>query len=790
MATSPTFEELLPHDAAQPATFDDLLASKLRALQSERAAIEEQQLSLAGMLTTAASSHAMARAEASHCKLQAHSAALARAQFSDTETENYLLRAAAADDNERLEEILMELRSVREEAARHRDRVVVMELDARLLRQQRAEAEQRATKHARRLSRQLAYARWRQLGAARALQVSRRTVLEDAVHSALHRATSCASLALSTASADGDDDTDGGHGATDVAEAANAPGFATANGLWSLDAWLGNLPLASMVARALRARLVRADAPDAPGAERTMLAALSDAADSADEHGAVFTALLTEASLVDRVSEAIADEVDRLASALRRADEGRHIRTRRIRAHQQQSAADTSDSGTDLLMPQLADMLSVNPAFGRMISEDETLCAPAAAMGTGGGGGAVRRPPGARDAMVAMRVEHCASGDSHRMVTLGAYAITTSSEIEFTFVVDPTPVGLASVGLESWPVETRLASELSDAAVGGGMNAPTDAERRRQPTPLGTFDRQRKEISERLARVGAQMGLEALVACRLYCGPLAAKYNAALHFQAAQPTPSAAITHRFEALTARTPYTSTIATIDSAVHLLSKLTVCCPLYRGLASGALPAPLSVADEMGCRVVCDPGFLSTTPSARRAFEYAEASDALVLEVSQGLSGRAADMGWLSQYPHEEEYVLPPGTCLEMHKVRVDGSVALCEVRAVVQTSEAVVGPATSHSPDAIAGVTAAAAEVRAGAGRDDEQKARASWPRATTVRSEQRSASTSLVDIVAAISQVDEASSELQAIERRAVALRAATAARTGANKTVAKSESWP
>ena len=52
--------------------------------------------------------------------------------------------------------------------------------------------------------------------------------------------------------------------------------------------------------------------------------------------------------------------------------------------------------------------------------------------------------------------------------------------------------------------------------------------------------------------------------------------------------------------------------------------------------------------------------------------------------GLHCRGAELGWLSQYPHEEELAFPPLTQVELHSTRIDGSTIVVHTR--VQTPQA--------------------------------------------------------------------------------------------------------
>ena len=56
--------------------------------------------------------------------------------------------------------------------------------------------------------------------------------------------------------------------------------------------------------------------------------------------------------------------------------------------------------------------------------------------------------------MVEQRAEHCGGPDARLDFTTGNYGITTTSFIEYLYVVDPTPVGLALAKIDQWPAES------------------------------------------------------------------------------------------------------------------------------------------------------------------------------------------------------------------------------------------------------------------------------------------------------------------------------------------------
>ena len=57
------------------------------------------------------------------------------------------------------------------------------------------------------------------------------------------------------------------------------------------------------------------------------------------------------------------------------------------------------------------------------------------------------------------------------------------------------------------------------------------------------------------------------------------------------------------------------------------------------------------------------LSTSPGSKVALQYAGDSMPIVLEISLGAIDRGASLKFLSQYPEEEEILLPPRSYLEV-------------------------------------------------------------------------------------------------------------------------------
>ena len=73
-----------------------------------------------------------------------------------------------------------------------------------------------------------------------------------------------------------------------------------------------------------------------------------------------------------------------------------------------------------------------------------------------------------------------------------------------------------------------------------------------------------------------------------------------------------------------------------------------------------------------------------AANAASEQAKKAG-VIFEVQQGMVDRGADIGWLSQYPHEQEICFPPLTGIEVQSTRIeDGSVLVVSVTLSVNNS----------------------------------------------------------------------------------------------------------
>ena len=487
---------------------------------------------------------------------------------------------------------------------------------------------------------------------------------------------------------------------------------------WSLDAWLESLPLAKLIAGAIRRRLVGDGANLDPEHERAFLMSLADendprslGADASD----TLAAMLEEA----HVAGLLADEMSQQATALlrqrRRAAAARRRqhyfeRSRTAKPMHEPHMADGGDGSSDtasggrrerdgqrppkpLPVGPGAEAECANPSMGKFVddtpsfgADGDDLKGSEASPGSGGfelvygdikdfsrGLVALVGPPSSGDALLAMGAEHCDREDSRTEFVVGNYGTTTFALAEWYFVVDPSLTGLGLTGLATWPRETRL------CAAGCTVEEAEAAEaRRRVPRSLDEFETKRSLIDHKLgALTGLRFGRFELIGARLYTGPMFVKYNGVL--RGIKPTAPAPFRERLRALCpGGNLYAATLHVINAALVSLGQLTVCSPVYRGVGGGRLPAAFVDTDEFGCRGGCEFGFMSTTHDRHVAIEYAEGSLGVVLEVEQGAVARGADLSWLSQYPHEAEITFPPLTMLEVAGMHVEGTVTICNVR----------------------------------------------------------------------------------------------------------------
>ena len=97
----------------------------------------------------------------------------------------------------------------------------------------------------------------------------------------------------------------------------------------------------------------------------------------------------------------------------------------------------------------------------------------------------------------------------------GNYAISTTSSIEWFFVVEPTEDSLRKLGCVKWPTEAE--------------HKLPDTSRHRQPQTLATFEDNVKQYNKRLKESNQPPVIrQELIGARLYTGPMFVKYNGVL----------------------------------------------------------------------------------------------------------------------------------------------------------------------------------------------------------------------------------------------------------------------
>jgi hypothetical protein len=144
-------------------------------------------------------------------------------------------------------------------------------------------------------------------------------------------------------------------------------------------------------------------------------------------------------------------------------------------------------------------------------------------------------------------------------------------------------------------------------------------------------------------------------------------------------------------------YTTTLHIISSSIVKLGKLTRAEKVFRGIAGGVLPDEFWTPNALNVRGGVEYAFMSTTRDEAVAMAYARgqgsARGGLVFELTQGLIDRGASLGWLSQYPFEDEILFAPLTGIEVRATRVRGSVLVIEAAPAINlaslTIEQVVG-----------------------------------------------------------------------------------------------------
>ena len=252
-----------------------------------------------------------------------------------------------------------------------------------------------------------------------------------------------------------------------------------------------------------------------------------------------------------------------------------------------------------------------------------------------------------------MHREHCLRSNAKRLITTPNYNVTTCSDWEWRFVVCPDDLPQAGFEFPHTPaVQDRSEWSGLDAAgkekslwKGHGRNV----QRLDELMGLAAF-KEKVHI--------AKLGRDEIIALRLYTGPLYILYNAVLRGYP-QQTVESLDGNRYE---------TTLFVIISGVSKLSRVTAVPPnrlLYRGLGGMLLPDQFWKDTGQGFLGGVELGLMSTTSDRRIAIQYSgqERRRAAIMEISAGRIDIGGSLGFLSQYPGEEEFLMPPLSCLEV-------------------------------------------------------------------------------------------------------------------------------
>lgn len=210
-----------------------------------------------------------------------------------------------------------------------------------------------------------------------------------------------------------------------------------------------------------------------------------------------------------------------------------------------------------------------------------------------------------------------------------------------------------------WPQEDKFHSEFGRA---------------RFPLRLATdeaLNKHRRDVDLRLKALGeASLSDEEIFAARLFTGPMGIKYNAVL-----RGLPRTVPKHyaRFVELCMGNCYEATLHCLNKAIVKLARLSSSQKLYRALPSCRLPREVLLNDDACMRGAIDYGVQQCTADEAAAFAHARLCEpSMLYEIDQGLVDRAADLTWLSMYPHEQMFAFPPLTALEPLR-RPNGTIA---------------------------------------------------------------------------------------------------------------------
>lgn len=185
--------------------------------------------------------------------------------------------------------------------------------------------------------------------------------------------------------------------------------------------------------------------------------------------------------------------------------------------------------------------------------------------------------------------------------------------------------------------------------------------------------------------VAEQFLIAELIGARLYTGPMFEKYNGRLRYY----TGDKFLQDRCKVLCKENMYTTTLHVINSALIKLGKVLPAKKVYRGLTGGVLPKEFLEANDHNCKGGVEFGFTSTTTDRNVAVHYTKSKKArMIFELQLGMVDKGADLGWLSQYPHEKEICLSPLAGMEVIGTSIEGATLVLNVRLNVNMMAATI------------------------------------------------------------------------------------------------------
>ena len=150
-----------------------------------------------------------------------------------------------------------------------------------------------------------------------------------------------------------------------------------------------------------------------------------------------------------------------------------------------------------------------------------------------------------------------------------------------------------------------------------------------------------------------------VIAVRLYTGPAYMQLNLGLRMGGRKAVENGVDN-----------FPATCSALNSAIKKLARQTPLPgkrKLYRGLSGMALPQ-----DVLEAKRFAEFAFSSATPNKDVALSYAGTDRASLFEIEVGEIDRGADISSYSQYPQEEEHVIPPLSHFEIVQVRRHGNI----------------------------------------------------------------------------------------------------------------------